>query len=51
MPGLRCRLWLGQEMQGSFVQASQGFVVVPDDQEEKLKLPRGDISEKVPKGA
>lgn len=28
----------------------QGFLVVPDDQEEKLKLLGGDISEKVPKG-
>lgn len=36
---------------GKHLQASSGFAVVPDDQEEKLKLRGGDISQKVPKGA
>lgn len=40
----------GTENAGKHVQASQGLVV-PDDQEEKLKLLRGDVSEKVPRGA
>lgn len=41
----------GTENAGKHVQASQGLVVVPDDQEEKLKLLRGDVSEKVPRRA
>lgn len=38
----------GAENAGKHVQ---GFLVVPDDQEEKLQLLGGDISEKVPRGA
>lgn len=40
----------GAENAGKHVQASPGFVI-PDEQEEKLKLLGGDVSLKVPKGA